>query len=103
MDLPLHLDHIRAAEARIAPFINATPILSSAFFSNRASAAACAARSPGTAVAPCINLLLKAESLQKTGSFKIRGATNAVRIPSARTYKICNVLCRCAHWSNRGK
>jgi threonine dehydratase len=70
MDVPLHVDDIRAAHARISPFINQTPVLSSAFFSSRASAAA--------ATAP-INLILKAECMQKTGSFKIRGATNAVR------------------------
>ena len=74
MDLPLHVDDIRAAHARISPFINQTPVISSAFFSSRASAAAAAA----AATAP-INLILKAECMQKTGSFKIRGATNAVR------------------------
>jgi threonine dehydratase len=74
MDDPLNVDDIRAAHARISPFINQTPVLSSAFFSSRASAAAAAA----AATAP-INLILKAECLQKTGSFKIRGATNAVR------------------------
>ena len=42
-------------------------------------AGACAARRPASAAAASINLLLKAESMQKTGSFKIRGATNAVR------------------------
>jgi threonine dehydratase len=72
MDTPLHIDDIRAAHARISPFINATPVLSSTFFSSRASAASYPASAP-------INLLLKAECLQKTGSFKIRGATNAVR------------------------
>jgi threonine dehydratase len=79
MELPLHLDDIRHALARIAPFINDTPVLSSAFFSSRASAAASATRGTGITGTPSINLLLKAESLQKTGSFKIRGATNAVR------------------------
>ncbi len=74
MDLPVHLDDIHAARARIAPFINSTPILSSSFFSSRASAAALPSGSTAT-----INLMLKAESMQKTGSFKIRGATNAVR------------------------
>jgi threonine dehydratase len=79
MDVPISLDDIRAAHARVTPFINATPMLSSSFFSSRASAAACAARLPASASAASINLLLKAESMQKTGSFKIRGATNAVR------------------------
>jgi threonine dehydratase len=75
MDVPLHFDDIRAAHARISPFINQTPVLPSAFFSSRASSAAASA---AAAAAP-INLILKAECLQKTGSFKIRGATNAVR------------------------
>ena len=83
MEVPFHFDDIRAAHARISPFINHTPVLSSAFFSSRATAAAAAAASAASAssassAAP-INLILKAECLQKTGSFKIRGATNAVR------------------------
>jgi threonine dehydratase len=79
MDLPVLLDDILAAQARIAPFINCTPLLPSAFFSARASVAASASVASASADAPSIELLLKAECMQKTGSFKIRGATNAVR------------------------
>jgi len=56
------LQDIRAAAARIAPFVHRTPILS------------CAALDQITRA----QLLFKCENFQKTGSFKIRGATNAV-------------------------
>ncbi len=63
-----HLDEIRAAAARIAPHIRRTPSLT-------------------TDLDP--ELVLKPESLQVTGSFKVRGAFNAVlsllqREPSTR-------------------
>ncbi|MFJ5973823.1 threonine/serine dehydratase [Streptomyces sp. NPDC093060] len=52
---------LRAAAARIAPYVLHTPLLPG----------------PATAVGgPC--LLLKAEHLQPAGSFKVRGAANAV-------------------------
>jgi threonine dehydratase len=57
----INLDDIRAAHARIAPFVRRTPML-----------AATATRAPlidGT-------LLFKLENLQASGSFKARGATN---------------------------
>jgi threonine dehydratase len=61
MDLPTH-DEVAAARARIAPFIVRTPMLRSA---------ALDAATGGT-------ILLKPEPLQRTGSFKLRGATNAI-------------------------
>ena len=55
---------IRAAQRRIEPFIHRTPVLTSAAMD------AVSGRS----------LWFKCELLQKTGSFKFRGATNAVRM-----------------------
>ena len=52
-----------AARARIAGRVWRTPVL----------------RSPGLDAASGRELYLKCESLQRTGSFKLRGATNAVR------------------------
>ncbi|PYU03251.1 MAG: serine dehydratase [Acidobacteria bacterium] len=55
-------DAIEAAHERIAPRIHRTPVLRS-----------------GTLDAMCgAELFFKCENLQKTGSFKIRGATNAI-------------------------
>ena len=54
---------IRAAAARIAPFVRRTPVLACPDLERRAGRA----------------VLAKCESMQRTGSFKIRGATNAVR------------------------
>jgi threonine dehydratase len=56
------LADIRAAHARIAPRIHRTPVLTSESLDEIAGA----------------QLFFKCENLQKTGSFKIRGATNAV-------------------------
>ncbi len=53
---------IRQAQSRIAPHIHRTPVLRSASLDSRAGA----------------RLFFKCENFQKTGSFKIRGATNAV-------------------------
>jgi threonine dehydratase len=55
-------ESIAAAHARIAPRIHRTPVLRSATLD-----ALCGAE-----------LFFKCENLQKTGSFKIRGATNAI-------------------------
>jgi threonine dehydratase len=55
-------DAIEAAHARIAPRVHRTPVLRSATLD-----AMCGAE-----------LFFKCENLQKTGSFKIRGATNAI-------------------------
>ncbi len=62
MRLPTHADVLDAA-ARIAPYVVHTPMLRHA---------ALDAATGGT-------ILLKAEPLQRTGSFKLRGATNAIR------------------------
>jgi len=56
------LDAIRTAQARIAPYVHRTPVLSC-----RSLDAEVGAR-----------LFFKAENLQRTGAFKARGATNAV-------------------------
>jgi threonine dehydratase len=56
------LDHVRAAHERIAHAVHRTPLLSS--------------RSLNEAVGRTV--LLKAEHLQKTGSFKARGALNVM-------------------------
>jgi threonine dehydratase len=53
---------VRAAHARIAPRIHRTPVLTSSSLDELAGA----------------RLFFKCENLQKTGSFKIRGAANAV-------------------------
>src|SRR5437016_13627917 len=53
---------ILAAHARIAPRIHHTPVLSSASLNAMTGA----------------QLFFKCENLQKTGSFKIRGASNAI-------------------------
>jgi threonine dehydratase len=55
-------DDIRAAHDRIAPHIHRTPVLTSQLLDQIAGA----------------RLFFKCENFQKTGSFKIRGATNAV-------------------------
>jgi threonine dehydratase len=56
------LDDIRAAAERIAPYVHRTPIIESGTLS----------RMTGS------RLGLKAENLQRTGSFKVRGAINAL-------------------------
>jgi threonine dehydratase len=63
------LDEILAARERIAPRVHRTPLLSSA------TAARVVASAGGPAIADG-RLYLKAEHLQKTGSFKARGMTN---------------------------
>ncbi len=56
------LHAIRAAHRRIAPHIHRTPVFTCASLDERAGA----------------RLFFKCENLQRTGSFKIRGAANAV-------------------------
>src|SRR5262245_40699355 len=58
------IDDVRAAAARIRGFVRKTPLLSAAPMRDRPDAVG--------------ELLLKLESLQVTGSFKARGAINAV-------------------------
>jgi len=59
---PPSWDVILAAHARIAPKIHRTPVLTSASLNAMAGA----------------HIFFKCENLQKTGSFKIRGASNAI-------------------------
>jgi len=59
---PPSWEAILAAHARISPRIHRTPILTSASLNARTGA----------------QLFFKCENLQKTGSFKIRGASNAI-------------------------
>ncbi len=63
-DSPLTFDDITLARERVAAVALVTPILSSASFSHLAGQ----------------EVWLKAENLQRTGSFKIRGATNALAL-----------------------
>src|SRR3989442_13413016 len=60
--LPPSWEAILAAHARIAPRIHRTPVLTSSSLDAIAGA----------------KLFFKCENLQRTGSFKIRGATNAI-------------------------
>src|SRR5580765_3939031 len=60
--MPIPLENIRAAARRIEPHLLRTPVLSARALGERAG----------------VSLVLKAESLQKTGSFKPRGALNVV-------------------------
>jgi len=62
---PVDLPTVRAAQARIAPWVHRTPVMSS-----RSLEAQC----PGTGT----RLFFKCENFQKVGAFKARGATNAV-------------------------
>src|ERR1700686_3233421 len=59
---PPSWEAILAAHARIAPRIHRTPVLTSASLNAMTGA----------------QLFFKCENLQKTGSFKIRGASNAI-------------------------
>lgn len=59
--MPTYQDVVEAHE-RIKPFVHRTPVLTSQTLNKRLKA----------------HIYLKAESFQKTGSFKFRGATNAV-------------------------
>ena len=63
-----NLSELRAAARRIAPFVHRTPILTSRTIDTRIGA----------------RVYFKCENLQKTGAFKIRGATNAVFLLSER-------------------
>src|SRR6266516_5228765 len=60
--MSLDVDRIRAARARICPYIERTPVLTSSRL-NEASGA---------------SLFFKCENFQKIGAFKARGATNAI-------------------------
>jgi threonine dehydratase/serine racemase len=63
MSTPLPtIDDVRAAAARIAPYVHRTPVFRSATLDARIGA----------------EVFCKAENLQKVGAFKARGATNAI-------------------------
>jgi threonine dehydratase len=62
MPVDVSFEDVRAASGRIAPDIHRTPVLTSELLDEMAGA----------------RLFFKCENFQKTGSFKIRGATNAV-------------------------
>ena len=62
LSLPLNIDDIRNAAMRIKPHIIRTPLL----------------ESPHLNAIVGGRLLVKAEPLQRTGSFKIRGAFNTL-------------------------
>ena len=66
MQLPSH-DDVAAARARIAPFVVRTPML----------------RHRVLDMATGGTILIKPEPLQRTGSFKLRGATNAIQLLGA--------------------
>lgn len=63
----LGLEDVEAAARRISSLVHRTPLLSSRIISERAG----------------LEVRLKCENLQRSGSFKIRGATNAMRSLSA--------------------
>ncbi len=76
-DRPVTLADIRDARARIADRVHRTPMLTSQTLAHQVGGP----------------VFLKAENLQKTGSFKPRGATNAIRRlgPDARTRGIVTI------------
>lgn len=55
-------DDVKAAHARIMPYIHRTPVLTSSYFNSLAGA----------------ELFFKCENFQKAGAFEVRGASNAV-------------------------
>jgi threonine dehydratase len=66
--LPVDLAQIRAAAERLRPWIHRTPLVTSRSLSERLG----------------VEVRLKCENLQRSGSFKIRGAMNALlQIPEA--------------------
>ena len=66
--LPVDLAAVRDAASRIAPYIHRTPLLPGRSLSERAG----------------VEIRIKCENLQRAGSFKIRGALNALlQIPEA--------------------
>ncbi|MFM8315594.1 MAG: pyridoxal-phosphate dependent enzyme, partial [Deltaproteobacteria bacterium] len=59
---PIELKDIQEAQKRINPYIRNTPVIRFDYLSRELNK----------------NIFLKCESLQITGSFKIRGATNCI-------------------------
>ena len=68
----ISLTEIQAANERIAPYIRKTPLLAFEALSQRSEK----------------NILLKCENLQRTGSFKIRGAANCILLNLDRAKKV---------------
>jgi threonine dehydratase len=62
VELAVTVDDVRAAAARIAPYVHRTPVMTSRTLDEVAGR----------------ELLLKCENLQRVGAFKLRGAMNAV-------------------------
>ena len=70
--MPVTIEDVTAAHARIAPYIHKTPVMRSERLDD---------------IAGC-NLFFKCENLQKAGAFKSRGAVNAVfSLPEKRAKK----------------
>ena len=65
------LKDIESAHERIRPFIHRTPVLTNSSIDNLIGA----------------KLFFKCENFQKAGSFKIRGASNAVELLSDEEFK----------------
>ncbi|TFK72697.1 tryptophan synthase beta subunit-like PLP-dependent enzyme [Pluteus cervinus] len=78
---PLIHESVEAAHKLIAPYIRHTPVLSSTSLSGLASSSDLV-----------LTLYFKPECLQKSGSFKIRGATHALlRLPQSALASGCGV------------
>jgi threonine dehydratase len=58
----INISSVEAAHRRVKPFIHITPVLTSRTLDDLVGA----------------KIFFKAENFQKTGSFKFRGATNAI-------------------------
>ncbi len=74
---PPTLDDIKQAADRIAPYVHRTPLLESKMLNERVGG----------------RLLLKCENLQRTGSFKFRGAYNRISQLSAKDLNSGIVAC----------
>jgi len=60
----ISFDDVKAAHERVKPFVHCTPVLTNSYFTGESGRS---------------GVYFKAEAFQKTGSFKFRGATNAVQ------------------------
>ena len=76
MEPELHVDDVARAAERLAGIANITPELTSRTLDERFDA----------------HLRLKAECFQRTGSFKFRGAYNAIASPSLMKRLACGDL-----------
>lgn len=73
---PVTVADIEAAARRIAPFVWHTPIV----------------RSPWLSAVTRADVWLKLEIVQTTGSFKVRGATNALAVQSERHHGLTEIV-----------